>query len=280
LRQITGSLLLLQTPVVFFVKYHLTFLYFFAILLIGRTGQHTTWLTKDNRAFTIHYTNEDSALVADYEALAFAGIQKTESFFGERYKNKFDVFIYPHRKFLDSAWENDWKIPGFTSECWMVASGIGSKIDILSPARWTSESCGHSYIDRLQTLQLITHELVHVFHGQRNVSPDFSDVKNMDWFVEGLAAYASGQCDTARIADVVKAIKASAVPSSVDQFWTGNLKYGLSGTLVMYIDKKYGRDKLNQLIPYNRGQKIFEALAISEPQLRSGWKQFMLSLAK
>ena len=80
----------------------------------------------------------------------------------------------------------------------MVASGVASKLDMLSPLQWAKESCEHDYADKLKTQQIIAHELVHVFHGQLNVSPDFSDVTNLDWFVEGLATYASGQLDKVR----------------------------------------------------------------------------------
>ncbi|MGH2647254.1 MAG: hypothetical protein ACRDE8_06785, partial [Ginsengibacter sp.] len=115
----------------------------------------------------------------------------------------------------------------------MVASGVSDRIDILSPRLWRSENCEHDYSQKEQTQQLITHELVHVFHGQLNPSPDFSNVNNIDWFIEGLATCASGQCDSSGITEVINAIKNNSIPSSINQFWTGKLKYGLSGTLVM-----------------------------------------------
>ncbi|MFZ4520792.1 MAG: hypothetical protein ACOYNC_03750 [Bacteroidales bacterium] len=49
------------------------------------------------------------------------------------------------------------------------------------------ESCEHVYSEKLKTQQIITHELVNVYHGQLNAGPDFSDVSGIDWFVEGLA---------------------------------------------------------------------------------------------
>jgi hypothetical protein len=127
-------------------------------------------------------------------------------------------------------------MPEFKSECQMVASGIATKLDVISPKMWDTEACEHYYSDNQKTQRLITHELVHVYHGQWNQSPDFSNVEGIDWFVEGLATYASGQCDEQRIADVKKAITENKVPSSLDNFWTGKNKYGLSGSVVQFID--------------------------------------------
>jgi hypothetical protein len=251
----------------------------FAIALVSWTGKDVSWVKKDCKSFNLNYTVADTSLIDEYQKLIDIGLSEVEKFFNEHYKKKFEVFIYPGRTSLDSAWEHDWKIPGFKSECWMVASGIADRIDILSPVRWDAESCEHKYSDKRQTRLLITHELVHVFHGQSNVSPDFSNVKNIDWFVEGLATYASGQCDSNRIEEVIKAINDRAIPRSTDQFWTGKLKYGQSGSLVMYIDKKYGRGKLKELLKYNENKKILATLNTNESDLLAGWKQYMLSLA-
>jgi len=248
---------------------------FVIILFLCATGNNY-WLKKDYKFYNISYTAQDESSIEEYEELMLVGLKQVEKFFDSHYKNKFDVFIYPDRNSLDSAWRNDWKIPDFKSECWMVASGVAKKIDILSPKMWDAQSCEHKYSQTGQTQQLITHELVHVFHGQLNVSPDFNDVKNMDWFIEGLAAYASGQCDPERIREVIKSINSGTVPQALDQFWSGKLKYALSGTMVMYIDKRYGRTKLKGLLKYNEKQKILQTLGVTETNLLSAWREYMV----
>ena len=203
------------------------------------------------------------------------GLIEVDKFFTAPYKNRFDIFIYADRKSLDSAWQKDWNIPNFKSECWMVASGVAKKMDIISPKQWDKESCEHTYLDKPHTRQLITHELVHIYHGQLNASPDFSDVDNIDWFVEGLAVYASGQCDSIRLSAVRNAIVRNTIPSSLDQFWTGDLKYGLSGSVIMYLDARYGRTKLIELLKYNKKDQVLTALATSEKELLSGWTRYI-----
>ena len=160
----------------------------------------------------------------------------------------------------------------------MVASGIASKIDMISPKNWDKESCEHTYSDAVNTQRLITHELVHVFHGQFNLSPDFGDVENIDWFVEGLATYVSGQCDPERIAKIKPAISGENVPDSLGKFWTGNLRYGLSGSMAMYIDHKYGKSTLISLLKYNKVSGILAALKTTENELIKGWKGYVLTL--
>jgi len=202
-------------------------------------------------------------------------MQSVESFFGEEYRNSFTIALHPNRASLDSTWRKDWNMPTFKSECWMVASGVGTRMDIIAPAKWDLQSCEHHYSNKEKTSQLITHELFHVYHGQFNASPDFSDVNNIDWFVEGLATYASGQCDTSRIASIKKMIADNRVPVSLDKFWTGPMKYGLSGSIVLYIDQTYGRKKLMELLRFNTFTQILGALGTTEPDLISNWKFYI-----
>src|SRR5205807_2498533 len=138
-----------------------------------------------------------------------------------------------------------------------------------------TESCEHKYADKTNTQKLITHELVHVYHGQLNASEDFSDTENIDWFVEGLATYVSGQLDESRVKEIKNAISNNSVPSTLDKFWTGKLKYALSGSVVMYLDKKYGRGKLIELLAYNKKQQILNLLSTTETDLLSGWIKYM-----
>jgi hypothetical protein len=39
------------------------------------------------------------------------------------------------------TWQKDWNEPRFKSECWMVASGVASKLDVISPKSWDKQAC-------------------------------------------------------------------------------------------------------------------------------------------
>ena len=236
------------------------------------------WIVVQESGYTLHYTTIDSKNKNEYNELIKNGISSIHFFFDMKYKKGFDVFFHPNRKSLDSTWQKDWQMPQFRSECWMVASGIDTKLDVISPKMWDKESCEHIYTETKKTQQLITHELVHVFHGQLNKSPDFSNVEGIDWFVEGLATYASSQLDSTRLTEIKKAIADKNTPNTLDKFWAGKLKYGLAGSIVKYIDYKFGRNKLKELLSLTKKSEMLTTLNISEKELLTNWSAYMQNL--
>ena len=255
--------------------YKLLVLLFFISVFFNISSFSREWNNINLEVCEIKYTNQDSGYINEYFEFIQKGIKSTESFFEEPFNQKFDIYIHPDRESLDKQWQTDWLMPEFKSECWMVASGVSTRMDILSPAIWDKQACEHSYGNKIKTQNLITHELVHVYHGQRNISPDFFETYGINWFIEGLATFVSGQCDSTRIADVKNAMNGGVVPKSLDDFWSGNLRYGLSGTMVMYIEHKYGKSKIIESLKYNRLEDILELLAVSETTLINGWKNYL-----
>jgi hypothetical protein len=74
----------------------------------------------------------------------------------------------------------------------MIASGVGHRLDILSPNAWAKEACDHNANDSTEIRKVIWHELVHVFHGQYNPDHTFNYIEKLDWLVEGTATFVSG----------------------------------------------------------------------------------------
>lgn len=237
-----------------------------------------SWIREKQNGYTLFYHSKYKKNINEYKIYFENGKKSVTDFFESSYNNKFSIYFHPTRTSLDSTWQRDWNMPEFKSQCWMVASGVANKLDIISPKMWDSLACEHNYSEKIKTQNLITHELVHVFHGQQNVSPDFSNVSGIDWFVEGLATYASGQCDSNRILEVQKALLENKIPETLNKFWTGNLRYGLSGTVVMYLDNKYGRKKLTSLLKYNTITDVLISLETTETELLDGWKKYIKEL--
>jgi hypothetical protein len=255
---------------------------FLMVLLVtsqfGWTTIDENWIIEKHEGYSLWFTSADKKDREEYVKLVQNGLLSVKAFFSLPYKKPFDIYVHPNRHSLDTTWRKDWAMPDFKSECWMVASGVATKLDVISPKRWNSEACEHKYEEARKTQQLITHELFHVFHGQQNASPDFSNVEGIDWFVEGLATYASGQCDSARISEVKKAISENKTPGELDKFWTGRLKYGLSGSVVMFVDNKYGRAKLLELLRFNKKADVLSSLKITESELLVEWKKYIQTL--
>src|SRR5215471_12389301 len=100
-----------------------------------------TWIKKESSFFTLHYTSSDSSIVNGIQKNLIDG-EKTISYYFERsFNKKFDVYIFPNRNELDLQWSKDWAGAGFRSQCWMVASGVANRLDILSKISWKKEAC-------------------------------------------------------------------------------------------------------------------------------------------
>ncbi len=231
------------------------------------------WNKLTETGYTIYYTTADDNEAKKISVYLKSGIYQISRFFNQEFQDSFNVYIFPDRSSLDKQWQKDWGDPRFRSECWMIASGVAHRLDLLSPNTWASEACEHNANDSTEVRQVIWHELVHVFHGQQNPDHTFSYIEKLDWLVEGLATYVSGQLDEKRYQPVRQMIIDNKTPASLDEFWKGQNKYGLSGSMVAFIDHKYGRKKLFELLQLTSKTTALGTLATSETQLLSEWKR-------
>jgi len=233
------------------------------------------WQKSIHKNFTLYYKPGDSNNVLTFEAYLENGIKTVQEYFNKSYEKKFDVYIFPSRKELDAQWEKDWNIPGFKSECWMVASGVAHRLDILSTNRWKDEACEHNPDDLEATQKIITHELVHVFHGQQNPVPDFTGLDNLGWFIEGIAVLVSGQLDSKRTKDLIEAREQNKLPDKLTNFWTGKYRYPVSGSIVQFIENKYGKDIIRKLLSNTKQEEILKLLNTNEEKLIKDWKEYV-----
>ncbi len=200
----------------------------------------------DQARFLLVRQPEDEEAAARLEVLARAAITRVEGFFGAPYSSPFTITIYPDRAAFDVSFPPEWGIA--KTECWMVATGVADGVQILSPRVWSAEACEHDATDELHVERLLTHELVHVFHGQHNPSPDFVDVTGIDWFVEGLATLASGQLEDEKLASAREALERNAGPTTLAAAWTGRYRYGVS-RLAGRVPGARARARANRPVP-------------------------------
>ena len=246
---------------------------FISFSTLAGPSDSTAWQKKDHTTFTFSYQDADQNISNEIDLDLDKGISRITSFFGREFANKFQVFLFPNRASLDKQWQTDWGLPGFKAECWMVASGVAQRLDILSPNTWKKETCEHDATDKKEVASLILHELVHVFHGQQNPKPDFTGLDDLSWLIEGVATYASGQLNKRRLESVRKGVADGKAPAALEDFWKGKDKYGLAGSLVKYVDKKYGRFVLFELLGQTDEKSILEILKTDEPGLIEAWKK-------
>lgn len=205
------------------------------------------------------------------------GMEKIKAFFGMPLARRVEVRVFPDRAALTAFWRSSWGVPDLQSECWQVASGTASTLALLSPRVWKTEACEHDPEDSLSAKLLVLHELIHVFHGQRNPRPGFEGMDDLSWFVEGLAAYASGQLDLIHAGAARSAIDAGAGPSALATAWSGKYRYGVAGSLVKYLDRTYGRATLIALLPAGTEEDVLRTLGVGEESLLRSWRAWVLS---
>lgn len=253
------------------MRFQALIVFCFVLLASGKSifaqPVHSAPLSK----FSLHCAPEDSALL--FQRLT-AGIEAVERFFGHSFPRKFDVYVFPDRAALDRQWQQDWGDSTFQSACWMVASGVAHRLDLLSPRAWAAEACEHKASDTLELRRLLQHELVHVFHGQHNPKPDFAGMDEMGWWIEGLAVYASGQLDSARLSGIRQLRDKNAVPKSLQKFWSGKFKYGLAGSMAAWVDKTHGRTIVFQLLSCTDTNQALKLLQSDEAAVLDSWQKF------
>jgi hypothetical protein len=237
--------------------------------IIEKSSQVTV---TDEDIFQLHFDLADKQEAEQINTWLKQGQKTIDTFFNKDFEHPFDVYVFSSRDSLDAQWQKDWNMPGFKSQCWMVASGIAHRLDILSPGVWNTQACEHDSSDKKATKNLVIHELTHVFHGQHNPSPTFENIDNIDWLVEGIAVYVSGQLDDARYQRAKTSIQQEDSPNKLAEIWRGENRYGFAGSMVKFIDEQYGRDVLFKLMSLTKAEEVLQVLDISEDELINQWK--------
>lgn len=201
-----------------------------------------------------------------------AGRAQVEHFFGQPFAAPVRIIVSPTRAAFDASLPAKWEIT--PTQCWMVGVGGGGLLALLSPSAWPTEACEHDGKDTAHIQEIVTHELTHVYHGQRNPTGDFIGMDDAGWFVEGLAVVVSGQLDTGDRPTAAAAIKAGAAPAKLADAWSGKYRYGVSGSMVAFIDATYGRARLIAMLGATSNEEIMRGLGLTEAEFLARWRDW------
>lgn len=201
--------------------------------------------------------------------------RRVEGFFGQPFREPLNIKLAPIRAAFNAAFPPAWGMS--QTECWMVGVGVADFLVVLSPADWAKEACDHKADDSRDLRGIVTHELVHMYHGQHNPTRDFSGADDIGWFVEGLAVLASGQLDETHAGDAAEAIRKGQAPTALGKAWSGQYRYGVCGSLVRYIDQAYGRKTIIALLPAKTPDEVLGRLGLSEAEFLARWKAWVLA---
>jgi hypothetical protein len=217
----------------------------------------------------VRYSGAGTAIRADVEA----GRRRVEAFFGAPFPRPFTVEVLPDRRAFTARLREELKDPTFESACWMVGVGSGAGLALLAPERWAQEACEHDAADARHVRNLVAHELVHVYHAQVNPLLDREPdrFEPLGWFVEGLAVLVSGQLDDGHLAPAAEAVRLHLDPPTLAKAWSGKYRYGVSGSLVAWVDRRAGRGALVRMLRAASQDELLAAVGLGEAELLRAW---------
>ncbi len=201
--------------------------------------------TEQHTGYRLEYIGADRAVAESLVPMIDRGRQTAEQFFGTTYSATFVVKIMHDRDALNVRWRVAFQQPSLETRCWEIAGGWATEFDILSPAVWNSQACGHDGTNANHVANVVAHELVHVLHGQRNPS-FFSIAASTPWILEGLAAYASGQWAAEYASAARSALSGGFAPTTFVEIWTSSANYALAGSVFAYIHQRFGTDAVRR----------------------------------
>jgi hypothetical protein len=98
---------------------------------------------------------------------------------------------------------------------------------------------------------------------------------DLGWFVEGVAAYVAGQVDGAHKDDARRALAKGVTPTKLADAWSGKYRYGVCGSMVKFIDDRYGRKVLRKMLTAVTNDQALALLSLSESQFLADWREFV-----
>lgn len=170
-----------------------------------------------------------------------SSMEELSQFFQINWKfNRPHIILVPNRKTIDS-------LKGRKTEDWVVGWASNGNVYLLEDKNFEKES-NHKYSNE-KYFALIKHELAHCFS---NIISNFS--KKPVWLLEGISIYLSGQNNL------------KTKPKKFEKFIgffdkSGKEVYSESGFAVMFLVKKYGKEKLLTLLKESKKSESQESFS-------------------
>lgn len=231
--------------------------------------------THKDYSYVLRMVPGDAAARSTLKDIIDGALNKVAAYFGSAFSDSLTITVVPNRHVFDEVLSAAWG--PIQTQCWMVAAGVADFAVMIDPAVWADEACEHDGSDARHVSDIITHELTHSYHGQHNPTRDFTGMDDVGWFVEGLAVLVADQLHRDRLSDPREAVEKGAAPESLATAWSGKYRYGVSGSIVQYINETYGRDMIVSLLPETTQEGILSKLGMSEDALLTAWKAWVLS---
>ena len=251
------------------------------LLLASCRGESTSvdsreLVAEEHTGYRLEFVAADRAVAQSLIPMIERGRATTEQFFATTYPSSFVVRVMPDRAALTARWRVAWNQPALQTECWMIAGGWATELDMLSPTVWRTESCGHDGSNQTHVENVLAHELVHVLHGQRN-SGFVSLISTTPWIVEGIATFASGQWASEYASSARTTLSGGFAPQTFSALWASPANYALAGSVFAYVNQRVGADAVRRLLTVRTEAELLTALSTDAPTLLRDWRAWLLA---
>lgn len=214
-------------------------------------------LQQESEHFIFYSEEKDKSALADLSQVLESNYQRVVSNLGITINHKIKVEIYPD---VDSLHIADGR-PDAAD--WSVGSGVNKElIRMVSPLY---PKLVHDYDSMME---ILVHEFVHVL--QHNLTANLYATPK--WLSEGLAIYEAGQFNKNQLLSFdIPTLKFLANTSDTPE-WGEKGGYAFSYTIIEYIIKNYGYEKMRQLFITPDLQKV---LGVTEEEFEVSWKNYL-----
>jgi hypothetical protein len=233
-------------------------------------------VVEEHAGFSLEYAASDQTVAQSLLPMIERGRATAQQFFATTYASTFAVRVFPDRPALTARWRVAWNQPTLQTECWMIAAGWSTELDILSPSVWRTDACGHDATNLTHVSNVVAHELVHVLHAQRN-SGYLSLSASTPWMSEGLATFVSGQWASEYASSARATVGAGLIPETFAALWASSANYALAGSVFAYVDQRYGAEMVRRLLTVRTEAELLTTLSTDAPTLLRGWRAWLLA---
>jgi hypothetical protein len=229
----------------------------------GFVPSNIDWLQRQAGEVSYTYTSADAGLVTTITPVVASEAAKMTAFLGLPFGRPFGLTVSPDWATFADRFRMRYQV---APQCWVIATASGAGIELLSPRAW---QCGHDGTSGEHLRTVLAHELVHVLHAQQT---DSGYSLGQRWIAEGLGVYASGQLDADYAGDAQRRFNEGFVPTSLERLPDESGGYGLSGDLIRYIDRGWGRAMLRSLMRAETTAAAVAMLNETEASLLARWR--------
>ncbi len=225
---------------------------------------------------TVEFVERDHVLVPEVVSGLSEAIERLSDYFGVQDVPAIRTVLTPSRGEFDRCIR---EILGIQIEApsnpVRVAQPQRTDLILLSPAAWDKGM--HTYTPA-GFRRLIAHEVAHII--EEYLSPNIEAVPR--WWSEGLGMYTSGQWQEPEfLQEVLSMVEANALPS-ISQMQDGavatdgvKLCYVWGWTLVMYVDREFGRHIVRRIVRECEDGDVIRVLGQTQQHFEPAWREWL-----